>query len=177
MGRGGKCAITKMIEFNRDIWTLFDQDLSLMEIQYLENKARFLFDVVNREIAFMSVETDDSLESDLDLDFCIYMNYQNSSEKEARISPWMVHYSWLCYYINDKELDIGIKLKIKEIYENRDQKIRLNIIDIRDFLLLFNRIKKECDAVVWLSFLDFMVTMVLYKIQEKRIRKIVYDDV
>jgi len=162
-----------MIEFNRNIWTLFDQDLSLMEIQYLESKARFLFDVVNREIAFMNIETDDSLESDLDLDFCIYMDYQNSTENEARVSPWMVHDSWLCYYIKDKELDIVIKLKIKEIYENRGREIRRNIVDIRDFLLLFNRIKKECDAVVWLSFLDFMVTMVLYKIQEKRIRKII----
>jgi len=162
-----------MIEFDRNIWTSFEQDLSLLEIEYLESKARFLFDVVNREIAFMDIETDDSLESDLDLDFCVYMDYQNVTEGEKILSPWMVHDVWLMHCIDDKGMNSEIKSKIIDIYKNKDMEIRRNILDMRDFLLLFDKIIKENDAVIWLSFLDFMVIMVLYKIQEKKIRKII----
>jgi len=164
-----------MIELDRNIWSSFDQDLSLLEIQYLESKVRFLFDVVNREIAFMDIEVDDSLESDLDLDFCVYMDYQNSAENEEKVSPWMVHDNWLTYCINDKDMDYEIKSKISDIYKKKDMGIRQNIMDLRDFILLFNKIKEEAGAVTWLSFLDFMVTMILYKIQEKRIQKIICD--
>jgi len=91
----------------------------------------------------MDIEMDDSLESDLDLDFCIYMDYQNSTENEKRVSPCMAHDNWLMYYINDRNVDYKIRSKIVSIYKNKDVKIRQNIMDIRDFILLSNKIKKK----------------------------------
>jgi len=168
-----------MIKFDRDAWSSFVKDLSPQEIEYLEEKACFLFDVVNREIGMTGIESDENMESDLDLDFGVYMSYSECTEKKYTVSPWIVHDSWLKYYIGDKNLDSKIKSKIKDIYERKNQETRQDIFDIRDFLLLSCRVKKECDAVVWLSFLDFMVTMVLFKIQEKRIKRVIYclDDI
>jgi len=166
-----------MIKFDLNTWLSFAQELSPLEIQYIESKVCFLLDVVNREINFMDVESDESLESDLDLDFGIYMDYPASSENDEKISSWMIHDGWLNYHLDGTGLNHEIKLKIKDVYENESRKIRENIINLRDFLLLFDRIKIECDAVIWLSFLDFMVTMILFKIQKNRIEKIIDNEV
>ncbi|WP_278537578.1 hypothetical protein [Delftia acidovorans] len=151
---------------NTDLWISFEKNLSSKDIEDIENRLIFLKTSVEDAIVNFSVE---DVESDLDLNLHIYLQYFLLKNNDD-LSPWLIHDGWLYYYLGTKEVNQALKDGINSSYRRYADDILGCLEDIIEIINAHDLILRECDAVVWLSFLDYLVTRLIAKIGENRLK-------
>jgi hypothetical protein len=153
---------------DRKLWTSFDKELDAAEIQYIENRILFLKEILEDAKNQYSVQ---DVSSDLDLDVHQYLNYSDDSST-TRVSPWLIHDAWLYYHDDGLGLNPEIRVIIVSIFNESNQDLYFQIINLLKCIGLVDLIASEADAVVVLSFMDYLATQMLYVIGQNRFKKV-----
>ena len=153
---------------NRNLWETFENELSIAQIECIEKRIIFFKD--NLEDAERQYNVED-VSRDLDLDIHGYLNYFNLAGAEG-ISPWLIHDAWLYYYDDGEGLLPEIRKIIVFIFNETNQDLYIQIVNLLKCIELVDLIVTEADAVVVLSFMDYLATQMLHSIGRNRIRKV-----
>lgn len=149
---------------NTQLWASFDQGLTAADISDIESNLLFLRDELEYALSQSAVE---DISSDLDQSLHIYLQHFCLSGNE-RLSPWLIHDRWFYYYSDGIELNPLLKEVLATIFfdEGPDLSVQVNRFVV--FINCVNMIEKEVDAVVWLSFLDYLASRLIYQIGKNR---------
>jgi hypothetical protein len=150
------------------LWTSFEQGLTLLDVKDIQKRLRFLRDILEDAIRQYQVE---NVKSELDLNLHIYLSYFQLANNND-LSPWLIHDAWFHYYDDGIGLnpELAAILKAAFLYSNDDLYVGLT-----HFLKCLNceeMIEKEVDAVVWLSFLDYMASQFIHLMGKERMRNV-----
>lgn len=150
------------------LWTSFEKELNAADVERIEDRLIFLRDIL--EDALNQYHAEDIF-SELDLNLHVYLNYFDACP-DTKLTPWLIHDSWFNFYSDG----IGINPELLRIlspgfsHSGMDfyplLKIFLNCLNGSDLIC------GEVDAVVWLSFMDYMASKFIFYIGERRMQKI-----
>jgi hypothetical protein len=169
VGARSKRTNTKLIAMlNRNLWKSFDIELSDKDIDWIEKRIIFLNEIASDAKNQYSVE---NVTSDIDLEFQHFFQIPEISE-ELSISPWLIRDSWLYYHDEGLGLDGRIRNTIFSIFNEESQDLYIQIINILKCIELVDLIASETDAVVVLTFMDYLATQMLHSIGRNRIRRV-----
>lgn len=154
--------------FNRNLWKSFTRELSYEDVEWIENRIEFLKETITDAKNQFNVE---NVSGDLDLDLHQYLRSPDFTA-ELNISPWLIHDAWLYYHDDGEGLLPEIREVIVSIFNETDLDLYIQIVNLLKCIELVDLIKSEVDAVVVLSFMDYLVTQLLYIIGKNRFKKI-----
>lgn len=150
---------------NAELWASFDQGLTASDIVDIESNIAYLQDEMLDLLAQSVVE---DVSSELDMVLHIYLQHFCLSGNE-RLSPWLIHDAWFYYYADGKGLNYELKIILAKIFEVPDTDLLQQVKNILRCIGCVNLIEKEVDAAVWLTFLDHMVSQLIYQIGRNRL--------
>lgn len=151
-----------------ELWMSFEKQLSASDVERIEDRLVFLKEILEDAVVQYHVE---DISSELDLNLHVYLNYFDACP-DTKLTPWIIHDSWFNYYsegagLNPELLKILSSAFLQSEFDLYYQvKIFLNCLN-SDHLIC-----KEVDAVVWLSFLDYMASKLIFYIGNKRMQKL-----
>lgn len=153
---------------NLDLWTSFEKQLNATDVEIIEDRLVFLKEILEDAVVQYHVE---DISSELDLNLHVYLNYFDACP-DTKLTPWLVHDSWFNYYsegvgLNPELLKVLSSAFLQSGFDLYSQvKIFLNCLNSEHLIC------KEVDAVVWLSFLDYMASKLIFHIGNKRMQKL-----
>lgn len=150
------------------LWATFEQRLSAKDVVDIERRLIFLRDVL--EDAARQYEVED-VNSELDLNLHIYLAYFQAAGNE-RLSAWQIHDAWLNYHKDGEGLTPELASALKRAYLQPEDALRAEIAVFLDCLNCEGLIRTETDAVIWLSFLDYLASKMIYRIGVSRMQPI-----
>mgnify|MGYP003460617464 FL=1 len=151
---------------NLELWTSFEKELSIADVEKLEDRLSFLRDVLEDALVQYQVE---DVASELDLNLHIFWNYMPA---DSRLTPWWIHDSWFYYYSDGLGLNSELGALLKSTYLQSTIDLHSGIVNFLECLNSDHLIVHEVDAVVWLSFLDYMASKLICQIGNKRMRNL-----
>ncbi|XAH25009.1 hypothetical protein AAFF27_07410 [Xylophilus sp. GW821-FHT01B05] len=146
------------------LWLSFEKGLSDRDIGDIEGRFLFLKEALEDAISQHHVE---DIRSDLDLNLHIYLQYFTVSGNE-NLSPWLIHDRWLYYYEDGEGVNNELRLRLGELFCRSMDDLYERIKDLLGFLDDHRLIFGEADAVVWLSFTDYLASQLIAKIGRDR---------
>ncbi|WP_157982680.1 hypothetical protein [Simplicispira lacusdiani] len=153
---------------NPDLWTSFEKELSAADVERIEDRLVFLKEILEDAVIQYHVE---DVSSELDLNLHVYLNYFDACSN-TKLTAWLIHDSWFHYYSDG----VGLNPELLEILSLAFLSSELDLYSqLKTFLNCLNSghlIFKEADAVVWLSFLDYMASKLIFHIGNKRMQKL-----
>lgn len=149
---------------NLSTWMSFEKRLTAEDVADIEKRLAFLRDVLEDALTQFHVE---NISSELDLNMHIYLMYFELI-KNKNLSPWLIHDSWLSYFMNENNLNSNLKNTLENCLLQSEENLFLDISNYLRCLECDKFIAKEIDAVVWLSFLDYMASKIIYQIGHQR---------
>ena len=150
------------------LWASFEQGLSAKDVVDIERRLIFLRDVL--EDAARQYEVED-VNSELDLNLHIYLAYFQTAGNE-QLSAWQIHDAWLNYHKNGEGLAPDLESTLREAYLQPEDNLCAEIAVFLDCLNCEDLIRAETDAVIWLSFLDYLASKMIYRIGVSRMQPI-----
>lgn len=153
---------------NTDLWTSFEKELSATDVEKIEARLGFLRDILQDAASQYYVE---DVCSELDLNLHIYLKYFELSGG-TELSPWLIHDSWFGYYSDGHDLNPELDATLKEVFAQSEVDLHLEITGFLKCLDADHLIIREVDAVVWLSFLDYMASRVICHIARGRMQRL-----
>lgn len=150
------------------LWTSFEKKLSTSDVGEIENRLIFLREILEDAIAQYGVE---DVSGELDLNLHIYLKYFELSP-DTRLSSWLIHDAWFNYYKDGEGLNKDLNLLLKEVFLGAEGDLFFEATKFLNCLDGENMIAKEADAVIWLSFLDYMASRMIFKIAKNRMKEI-----
>jgi hypothetical protein len=150
------------------LWKSFEFNLSEKDISVIHSRLLFLQDILTEALRHYEVV---DVRSDLDLNLLIYFRHFDLAKHEE-ISPWLIHDCWFLNHKEGEGLNSELKCIFKKYYSKKEIDLRS---EIEIFLLCLkcdNLIYSEADAVIWLSFLDYLAYKMLYRIAVERMQPI-----
>ena len=153
---------------NIQLWMSFEKELNATDIERIEDRLIFLRDIL--EDAVNQYHAEDVF-SELDLNLHVYLNYFDACP-DTKLTPWLIHDSWFNFYSDGVELNPELIKILSPGFSHSGMdfysqlKIFLNCLNGSNFIC------REVDAVVWLSFLDYMASKLILYIGERRMQKI-----
>jgi len=153
---------------NLNLWTSFDENLSTVDIEVLEKRLEFLRDTLEDAATQYCVE---DVTSELDLNLHIYLKYFDLYP-DANISAWLIHDSWFYYYSDGVGIGYELNSVLKEVFLQPATDLYLQISGFLKCLNSGHLVAREVDAVVWLSFLDYMASRLIHHIGHIRMQRL-----
>lgn len=153
---------------NLELWTSFEKELKATDVQRIEDRLFFLKDILEDAIAQYSVE---DISGELDLNLHVYLDYFNSFP-DTKLTPWLIHDAWFNYYSDGVDLNPELHSILKSVFLQSESNLHLQITGFLKCLDSSHLIFREVDAVVWLSFLDYMASKLIHQIGYKRMQGI-----
>jgi hypothetical protein len=152
---------------NIKLWNSFEYEFSTIDMESIESRLRFLRDIIEAAIRQYQIE---DIRSELDLDLHVYLSYHKLDN--GNVSPWLIHDTWFSSYGDGTGLnpELAAVLKSAFFYSNSD--LYLGLTHFLNCLNCEKMIEKEVDAVVWLSFLDYMASQFIYLMGRERMRNV-----
>ena len=154
-----------MMMLNTKLWISFDHGLSTADIEDIKSNLVFLREELVDAIAQSVVE---DISSELDMVLHIYLQHFCLSGNK-NLSPWLIHDSWFYYYSDGVGLNPELKKTLDRCFKQIDADLIQQVKNMLECIDCANMIKKEVDAVVWLTFLDHMTSRLIYQIGQKRL--------
>lgn len=150
---------------NTELWVSFVQGLTADDVSDIE-----------KNVAFLRVEMADALlqstvedvSSDLDRTLHIYLQYSCLSGNDE-ITPWLIHDRWFYYYSDGVGLNPELKNTLLESFNQYDADLLQHVRKILKCIDCGSLIQKEVDAVVWLTFLDYLVSNLISQLGRNRL--------
>jgi hypothetical protein len=168
MGARSKRTIAGITMLNPDLWTSFEKALSKADIEKIEGRLGFLRDTLQDAATQYYVE---DVCSELDLNLHIYLKYFELSGG-TELTPWLIHDAWFNYYSDGHDLNPILDATLREVFVQSETDLHLEITGLLKCLNSDHMIIREVDAVVWLSFLDYMASRVIHHIGRKRMQRL-----
>jgi hypothetical protein len=153
---------------NEELWTSFEKSLTASDVVDIEKRLGFLHDILEDAITQYHVE---DVRSELDLNLHIYLAYFETAGN-TNLSPWLIHESWFNYYKDGCDLNPALEDVLKEAFLQPEVDLYLDITNFLRCLKCDRMIAKEVDAVVWLSFLDYMASRLIYRMGQNRMAEL-----
>lgn len=156
---------------NIELWTSFEKELNATDVERIENRLIFLREILEDAANQYHVE---DISSELDLNLHVYLNYFDAYP-DTRLTSWLIHDSWFSYYSEGVGLNSELLKILSSAFLNSEPDFYSQIKIFLDCLNSSQLIDKEVDAVVWLSFLDYMASKLIFYIGNRRMQKIFID--
>lgn len=153
---------------NLELWTSFEKDLNATDVEKIEDRLVFLKEILEDAVAQYHVE---DISSELDLNLHVYLNYFDACP-DTKLTSWLIHDAWFNYYSNGAGLNPELLKILSSAFLHSDLDLHSQIKIFLNCLNSSHLICKEVDAVVWLSFLDYMASKLIFYIGNKRMQKI-----
>ncbi|PPD28144.1 MAG: hypothetical protein CTY21_13300 [Methylomonas sp.] len=153
---------------NKSLWLSFEEELSLADIEAIESRLQFLKEILESAITQYEVE---DIRGELDLDLHVYLEHLKISAKtgDSKITPWLIHDGWFRYHGDAKDINPEIINLLRESYFLKTHSLKEDLEIFLKCTNLESSITTESDAVVWLTYLDYMAVKLLYKIGNMRL--------
>lgn len=153
---------------NIDLWTSFEKELNVADVEKIEDRLVFLKEILEDAVIQYCVE---DVSSELDLNLHVYLNYFDACH-DTKLTSWLIHDSWFNYYSEGVGLNPELRKILSSAFLNSDPDFYCQIKIFLNCLNSGHLIYKEVDAVVWLSFLDYMASKLIFYIGNKRMQKL-----
>jgi hypothetical protein len=153
---------------NSKLWTSFKMGLSASDVVLIEKRLNFLRDILENAATEYYVI---NIYRNLDLDLHVYWIYFELDD-EIKLSPGLVYEDWLSYCDDDGDsLNPELKAVLRRVFESGEE-LSSDVVGFLKCLECGEMIAKEVDAIVWLSFLDYMASRIIRQIGNGRLKKI-----
>ena len=156
---------------NLELWTSFEKELNAADVERIEDRLVFLKEILEDAIAQYHVE---EISSELDLNLHVYLNYFDACS-DTKLTSWLIHDSWFNYYSEGVGLNPELLKILSSAFLNSEPDFYSQIKIFLNCLNSSHLVCKEVDAVVWLSFLDYMASKLIFSIGDKRMQKLFVD--